>query len=79
MKSCEEIGIELANNERPKTFSGRLDRWMHLMICYPCWTYAKQLELIDNKIKLNKDHSFKCEHLSDKVAKEVIDQYSKKD
>lgn len=78
MKSCEELGIELANKENPKTPWEKFDRWLHLVICYPCWTYSKQLELIDKKISSNKDLTHKCEHLSDKVAKEVIDQYSKK-
>ncbi len=78
MKSCEQVGIELANNEKPTNFKERLDRWIHLIICYPCWTYSKQLELIDKKIKGHSHEHHDCNHRSDNVAKEVIDQYSKK-
>ena len=78
MKSCEQIGIELANNEVPKSFKERMDRWIHMIICYPCWTYAKQLDIINNKIKSKSHNHHECDHLCDKVAKEVINQYTKK-
>lgn len=78
MKNCEELGLELANSEAPRTLRGKVERWMHLTICYPCWTYSKQIELINKTLRKKAISGHECDHISEKVASEVIDKYSKK-
>ena len=65
MKSCEQTCVEIANDEKPKHIGPKIERIMHLSMCFACYTYSQQLKLVEKAFR--RENKKKSDEAIDKI------------
>jgi hypothetical protein len=78
MKSCEQTCIEIANGEQPKGLFYKMERLLHLSICYACSTYKNQMRLLEKAFKADQEKrgALASERI-ELLEKKIITKFSK--
>lgn len=76
---CNEIARWAADKEN-LSFAQRVELFVHLLYCPPCWAYNKQLKIMKDSIKniFQKREKLQPEEAKrvDKIAERVIEKHS---